>query len=56
MNKIPESEQWLLSGDCSVCRREKYCSKPCTKGKNRRTMVLKSMVVEAMLKVMAKKE
>lgn len=33
MEKIDETEQWLLSGDCSKCRRKKYCSKPCTKCK-----------------------
>lgn len=24
-----KSEQWLLDGDCSVCRRKNYCSKDC---------------------------
>lgn len=23
------SEQWKLDGDCSICRRRDYCSKPC---------------------------
>lgn len=27
---IPETEQWLLEGDCDKCRRESYCSKECT--------------------------
>lgn len=31
MNKIEESEQWLLNGDCSKCRRDSYCKKLCTK-------------------------
>ena len=25
------SEQWLLEGDCSVCRRKRYCTKVRTK-------------------------
>lgn len=24
------NEQWKEQGDCSICRRQKYCSKPCT--------------------------
>lgn len=31
MEKINETEQWLLNGECSKCRRQNYCSKPCTK-------------------------
>lgn len=29
--EINESDQWLLDGDCSKCRREKYCTKRCKK-------------------------
>ena len=30
--KIPDkNEQWLLNGDCSICRRRNYCKKECTK-------------------------
>ena len=25
------SNQWELNGDCQLCRRQKYCSKPCKK-------------------------
>ena len=28
-----ETEQWLLDGDCTKCRRKKYCRKQCTKRK-----------------------
>lgn len=31
MEKINETEQWLLNGDCRKCRRKNYCSKPCTR-------------------------
>jgi hypothetical protein len=43
----PESEQWLLDGDCSKCRRAKYCGVYCTKGKQRRDMILRATVVSA---------
>lgn len=29
MSDIPETDQWLLDGDCTKCRRNN-CSKPCT--------------------------
>ena len=27
------SEQWLLEGNCDICRRKNYCKKACTKRK-----------------------
>ena len=29
-NKVDESEQWKLRGDCSKCRRQPFCRKRCT--------------------------
>lgn len=29
MNNV-DNEQWKHGGDCAKCRRESYCSKPCT--------------------------
>ena len=26
-------EQWLYEGDCEKCRKQKYCTKPCTQNK-----------------------
>lgn len=26
---IPETDQWLLDGDCKKCRKMEYCSKAC---------------------------
>ena len=34
MERIQENEQWKLDGDCRKCRRDKYCSKPCTRCKH----------------------
>ena len=30
MEKPSKNEQWLLNGDCDVCRRKTYCKKDCT--------------------------
>ena len=30
MNNIPETDQWLLTGECNKCRRQPYCKKICT--------------------------
>ena len=30
MNNISETDQWLLTGECNKCRKQSYCSKPCT--------------------------
>lgn len=29
------TEQWLLDGICSKCRKKDYCSKPCKSNKKR---------------------
>ena len=45
MNKVNETDQWLLSGDCSICRRKKYCSKPCTKYKRYKKAQINALAV-----------
>ena len=30
------TEQWLSTGNCDVCRRRKYCSKPCKPAQTKR--------------------
>ena len=32
--KVDESEQWLLQGNCDLCRKNKYCSKYCKAKEN----------------------
>lgn len=27
------SDQWKMGGDCSICRKRKYCTKDCTQHK-----------------------
>lgn len=45
----PESEQWLLDGDCNKCRKKKYCGVYCTKAKQRRDRILRGAVVSAVV-------
>ena len=30
---MDNSEQWLSYGNCDICRRKKFCGKPCTANK-----------------------
>lgn len=48
MEKINENEQWRLNGDCSKCRREKYCSTTCTHYKRRESAELRVLVADTM--------
>ena len=45
---MDKSEQWLLNGDCRICRRKNYCSKPCTRCKRETQAELKRLVANAM--------
>lgn len=47
MSNIELSEQWLLDGDCSKCRRVKYCKKPCTKMKRIAQYEMRRMIRSA---------
>ena len=47
MEKIPENEQWKLEGKCSICRRNNYCSKPCSKNKRRTHAIIRNSVETA---------
>mgnify|MGYP007053682607 CR=1 FL=1 len=51
MSNIESNEQWLLDGDCSKCRRVKYCKKPCTKVKRIAQYEMRSMIRSAINKV-----
>ena len=41
---MDNSEQWKLNGDCSLCRRKNYCSKPCTMNKRDTQAMIHSLV------------
>lgn len=38
-----DNERWLSDGDCSKCRREKYCSKACKAQKLRKAAILRQI-------------
>lgn len=42
------SEHWLTEGDCKKCRRQHYCSKPCTRNKRRTNTIVSSIVTSYM--------
>lgn len=46
-----ENEQWLLNGECNKCRRQSYCSNPCTNNK-RGTKAMMSALVKSKLNEM----
>lgn len=48
METIQENEQWKLSGDCTKCRRNNYCSKPCTRYNRRARAEMKRFVANTM--------
>lgn len=43
-----DNEQWLTDGICEKCRKQKYCSKLCTRNKRRTAAVLRSATMQAM--------
>ena len=47
-----DNEQWLSGGDCTKCRRFKYCSKLCTVAKRRRTAEVNAAILDVATKVM----
>ena len=48
MNYRNNNEQWKEQGKCNVCRREKYCSKPCKAYKERAEYELKCLIARKM--------
>lgn len=48
METIQENEQWKLCGDCTKCRRNNYCSKPCTRYNRRARAEMKRLVADTM--------
>ena len=46
-----KSDQWLLDGDCSVCRRRNYCNKQCKSNVRRRRDAVTGAIVSMAAKV-----
>ena len=51
MEQIQENEQWKLNGNCEKCRRNNYCSTPCTHHNRRIRAELKGVVADTMNKM-----
>lgn len=49
-----DREQWLSTGNCDVCRRRKYCSKPCKPAQRRRAAELTHAIAGAVYRVMCR--
>lgn len=45
-------DRWLTDGDCTKCRRQKFCSKPCKRHKGAVQREIMGMVAGAMIKTM----
>lgn len=37
------NERWLSDGNCLLCRRAKYCKKPCKAQRERKAAIIKAM-------------
>lgn len=44
MNKINSNEQWRTGGDCTLCRRQNYCTKQCKQNKQKIEREIKSLL------------
>ena len=51
MEQIQENEQWKLNGNCEKCRRNNYCSTPCTHHNKRIRAEFKGLVADTMNKM-----
>ena len=47
---IKETDQWKLDGDCSKCRRQKYCSHICKAKADEDARKLRMAVANAIVK------
>ena len=45
-----KSDQWLLDGDCSLCRKRNYCTKNCSKRIERLNRIGGSAISSIILK------
>lgn len=54
MTIIENGDRWLTDGDCTKCRRKKFCSKPCKRHKGAIQREITGMIAEAMINTMVK--
>lgn len=46
--EIKETEQWLLNGNCSKCRKKNYCSKECKRNDLRKKRIIANTITKTM--------
>lgn len=51
MEQIQENEQWKLDSNCEKCRRNNYCSKPCTHHNRRTRAEFNALIADTMNKM-----
>lgn len=51
-----EGDQWAREGDCSKCRRQKYCGSRCKKNVLRVERIIRETLAEAVAKHLFGKE
>ena len=44
---MEQNEQWLLSGDCTKCRKKGYCTKNCKPHENAMRLDLYNTIIHA---------
>ena len=45
---MENNEQWKSGGNCNLCRRKNYCSKPCALAKRQQKAMLRGLVADTM--------
>lgn len=53
---IADNDQWLQGGDCNICRRQKYCTKPCKMSLMRRERITQALIAGAITRQLVGKE
>ena len=53
---MDNSEQWKIDGDCKVCRRDFYCTKPCKLRKTRLDRLMQREIAKRVAERRAEKE
>lgn len=49
MERVEINEQWKLDGDCIICRRRSYCSKVCSRNRNKSLSELNNLFAKLMV-------
>lgn len=45
-------DRWEIDGDCELCRRQSYCSKPCKMAERRQQYIMQRCIMQGMAKLL----